>query len=135
MNDWLWFFPLAGGLWYWWDTLRTKEIARAAGRRACEQKGLQFLDDTVVRNRLRLKRNPRGQVQLQRRYDFEFTSDGERRYHGRIEVFGGRVTRIDMDAYRIADEQPDATVASHPATVHSIERGSASRPGNVTRIH
>jgi len=127
VNDWLWFFPLAGGLWYWWDTLRTKETARAAGRRACEQKGVQFLDDTVVRNRLRLRRNSRGQVQIQRRYDFEFTSDGERRYHGSIEVFGGRVGRIDMDAYRVPDGGDEAAVVA--------TSDGRPRPDNVTRIH
>ncbi|MCF6362613.1 MAG: DUF3301 domain-containing protein [Gammaproteobacteria bacterium] len=113
MNDWLWFFPLGGGLWYWWDTLRTREIARAAGRHACDRRQVQFLDDTVVRTRIRLRRNARGHLQLERRYDFEFASDGERRYHGQIDIFGSHVSRIDMEAYRFpagedgADGPPD----------------------------
>jgi len=127
VNDWLWFFPLGGGLWYWWDTLRTKEIARAAGRRACERVGVQFLDDTVVRSKLWLKRNTRGRMQLKRRYDFEFTSDGERRYHGSIEVFGSRIGRIDMDAYRVPDSA-GGTDTTTPAD-------DRPRPDNVTRIH
>lgn len=120
MNDWLWFFPLAAGVWYWWDTLRTKEIARAAGRGACERVNVQFLDDTVVRNKIWLRRNAQGRMQLKRRYDFEFASDGERRYHGSIEVFGVRVSKIDMDAYRATDESGPSVAGSN---------------GNVTRIH
>ncbi len=117
MNDWLWFFPLAGGFWYWWDTLRTREIARAAGRRACDQRQVQFLDDTVVCIRIRLRRNTRGHMQLERRYDFEFASDGERRYHGQIDIIGSHISHIDMEAYRFpAGDDGDKT-------------------DNVTRIH
>lgn len=120
MNDWLWFFPLAGGLWYWWDALRTREIARAAGRRACDHRQVQFLDDTVVRIRIRLRRSARGHIQLERRYDFEFASDGERRYHGQIDIYGSRVNRIDMEAYRF------------PA---GDDGEAGGKTDNVTRIH
>ena len=118
MNDWLWFLPLAAALWYWWDTLRTKEIARAAGRRACERVQVQFLDDTVVRNKIGLQRNSRGHMQLKRRYAFEFTSDGERRYHGEIEIFGVHVSRIDMDAYRIPSESNGQTNGESDNVTH-----------------
>jgi len=55
------------------------------------------------------------------------TSDGERRYHGSIEVFGSRIGRIDMDAYRVPDSA-GGTVTTTPAD-------DRPRPDNVTRIH
>ena len=36
------------GGWFWYDSLRAREHALRAGKGACENDGLQFLDDTVV---------------------------------------------------------------------------------------
>lgn len=104
MSDILWLVFLGAGLWYWWDTVRTKEIARGAGLRACRNANVQFLDDTVERKRLWLRRNTQGQVQLCRLYFFEFTSDGAERYQGRIVMFGQSLREVEMDAYRIPQE-------------------------------
>ena len=87
---------------YWWDMLRTKEVARSAGLKACERASVQFLDDTVVSKKFWLRRNPRGRIQLCRLYLFEFTSDGSKRYQGRIVLLGQKVSEVDMDAYRIS---------------------------------
>lgn len=103
LSDWLWLGVLVALLWYWWDTVRTKELARLAGLRACQQAQVQFLDDTVARRQIRLRRNTRGRMQLRRLYGFEFTSDGEHRYQGRIEMQGQQVRRVDMDPYRITE--------------------------------
>lgn len=102
-NTW-WLALLLLGVWYWWDTLRTKEAARLSGLHACQQAGVQFLDDTVQRKRLWLRRNQQGRLQLCRLYFFEFTSDGAQRYEGRIVVLGKQVQEVDMDAYRITTD-------------------------------
>jgi hypothetical protein len=107
MSNWLWFMALVGGLWYWWDTLRSKEFARYAGLRACRNASVQFLDDTVERKRIWLRRNERGRMQVCRLYFFEFTSDGEQRYQGRIVMLGPQVREVEMDAYRIPPEPGD----------------------------
>ncbi len=101
MGDGLLFLLLIAGLWYWWDTLRTKEIARSAGLNACQQASVQFLDDTVERKKLWLRRNRIGSLQLCRLYFFEFSSDGAERYQGRITMLGHKVREVEMDAYRI----------------------------------
>ncbi len=104
MSDFLWLLILGLGLWYWWDAIRTQEIAHSAGKRACQQAEVQILDDTVERKRQWLRRNSQGGIQLCRLYFFEFTSDGSERYQGRIVMFGQTVREIEMDAYRIPQE-------------------------------
>ena len=98
-----WFVALFIGLtfWYWWDTLKAKEVARIAGLNACRKISVQFLDDTVAQKKLWLQRDPVGRLQICRLYQFEFTSDGTERYKGRIVVLGKIISKIEMDAYRI----------------------------------
>jgi hypothetical protein len=104
MSDILWLASIGLGMWYWWDTVRTQELAREAGLRACQKAEVQFLDDTVERKRQWLRRNAHGRIQLCRLYFFEFTSDGNERYQGRIVMFGQALREVEMDAYRIPPE-------------------------------
>lgn len=87
--------------WLWWDGLGAKEIARGNCQRLCREREVLFLDDTVMLVRLRLRRDGHGQLRIFRRFQFEFTSDGERRYQGYVDMLGGRVIHTEMDAYRI----------------------------------
>ena len=48
---------LAAFGWFWLDSLRALEIARKAGKRACDEAHLQFLDDTVAGIALALVRD------------------------------------------------------------------------------
>jgi len=104
MSDILWLVTLGLGMWYWWDSIRTQELAREAGLRACQRANVQFLDDTVERKRQWLRRNTGGRIQICRLYFFEFTSDGSERYQGRIVMFGQALREVEMDAYRIPPE-------------------------------
>ena len=88
-------------IWYWLDSMRVKEIARRAGRRACEQDHVMFLDDTVVLRKLRLRRNRSGHLVAWRRYDFEFTSDGSCRYRGNIEMTGKVPGKVFLETHRL----------------------------------
>lgn len=81
--------------------MHCKEIARKAGKTACQQNQVQLLDDTVEKKKIWLRRNQLGRLQLCRLYLFEFTSDGTQRYQGRIVLAGQFVVDISMDAYRI----------------------------------
>jgi hypothetical protein len=80
-----------------WQANRAREIARRAGREACERVAVQFLDDTVVQRRWWLARDARGHLQLCRWYEFEFAVDGVRRARGEITLRGWRVTDIRLD--------------------------------------
>lgn len=85
----------------WWDGMGAKEIARASCLRHCREHDVLFLDDTVALASLRLRRASNGSVKIFRRFNFEFTSDGELRYQGYIELLGRNVMQLHMDAYRI----------------------------------
>ena len=87
-------------IWYWLDGMRAKEIATAAGARACKANDVYFLDETVVQTRVRPRRNRAGHIMLYREYRFEFTSDGAWRYRGIIHLHGNRVVATEMEPYR-----------------------------------
>ncbi|NOZ52409.1 MAG: DUF3301 domain-containing protein [Gammaproteobacteria bacterium] len=94
-------FLLVTITWYWWDTMLCKEIARKAGKDACDRANTQFLDDTVEKKKIWVRRNHLGKLELCRLFFFEFTSDGSQRYQGRIVILGKQVSELEMDAYRI----------------------------------
>ena len=61
---------------------------------------LQFLDDTLDAVKVRPCRHPKGFVQLCRTYEFEFSSDGDNRYTGYINLSGNAFETIDLGAYK-----------------------------------
>lgn len=87
----------AAGAWYWYSGLQAREQAVAAGRRACAEAGVQFLDDSVALRRLRLARNPDGQMQFQRDFHFEFSDTGDNRRPGVVRMLGERVEWVSLD--------------------------------------
>ena len=88
---------LAGLGWFWLSSMRVREHAVAAGRHACAEAGVQFLDDTVALTKTRLARNDLGQLQFVRLYRFEFSDTGDNRRPGNIRVMGKRIEFVDMD--------------------------------------
>lgn len=76
---------------YWWDTTRTNEIAMQSCRRICQKAGVQLLDATVSRQRVWLRRQPRGGVQICRLYSFEYSQDSQSRQFGYIVLLGHQV--------------------------------------------
>lgn len=99
--SWL-FIALAGILvWLWWDGLGAKEIAKATCQRLCREREVLFLDDTVALTRLRLRRDAGGNLRIYRRFGFEFTSDGEYRSQGYVDMVGAYVIHTEMEPYRI----------------------------------
>jgi len=85
---------LVTGLGYWLSATRSHELARAAGKRACQEAQVQLLDDTVEVIRVRVRRDPRGRLAFSRTYRFEFTDDGDRRYRGQVTVHGRHVQEL-----------------------------------------
>lgn len=99
--DYLLLFILAALLWFWFDSLRAIDIARAAGKRACSAADVQFLDDSVVGISLRLRRRDSGRLALRRIYRFEFSDTGDRRLEGEVLLLGGTVESVTMEPYRL----------------------------------
>ena len=98
---------------YWWDTTRTNEIAMQSCRRICQSSGVQLLDATVSRQRVWLRRHPRGGIQICRLYSFEYSQDSENRLFGYIVLLGHQV------------------VESKIGPSNAIEPGSGPEPGST----
>ncbi len=82
--------------WFWFDSLKAREVAVRAARTACESEGLLFLDDTVSSSGLKPSRDENGRFALQRAYDFEFSDTGNNRRPGSVVVLGRRVTLLNV---------------------------------------
>ena len=93
------FLALALLAWLWYDSMRAREHAVAAGAHACGRNGLQFLDETVECVSLRPARNESGQLVLRRIYRFEFSDNGNNRRAGSISMLGGEVESLTMEPF------------------------------------
>lgn len=91
---------LAAIVLWWLDSMRARETALKAGKRACQGEGVQFLDETLELRRLRLRRDGMGQLAFYREYRFEFSDTGDNRCEGKVVVHGGRTRSVELDAYR-----------------------------------
>ena len=85
--------------WLWFDSMRAREHAVAAGSRACERDQLQFLDETVECVSLRPVRDENGRITLRRVYRFEFSDNGNNRRGGSIVMMGGEVESLIMEPF------------------------------------
>ena len=85
---------------YWLDSIRAKENATKYAKEACKKVLLEFLDDTVLIKKVRLRRNTQGQLSIYREYEFEFSSTGEFRYKGRVRLLGKYLISVEMEPYQ-----------------------------------
>ncbi len=100
MTEWLFLLALAGIAWFWLDSHRVLDLARAAARQFCAAQGLQLLDDTVASTALRLERNDAGRLVIARTYRFEFSDTGDNRLAGSLVMLGRRVGPMHLQAFR-----------------------------------
>lgn len=84
---------LAG--WFWLDALRARELAVVLSRRACEKRGLQFLDQAVALRRMGLRWTGQG-LRLRRVYRFEFSEEGTGRRTGHLVLVGLRLQELSL---------------------------------------
>ena len=86
---------------YWWQSGDYKGRARDLATRHCAGLGLQLLDQSMVITGLWPTRGADGRLGFRRRYQFEFTSTGARRYQGRLTLIGKRLGGIELEAYQL----------------------------------
>lgn len=101
-------FALALVVFYLNDSWRAHERVRRIARRSCEQAGVQLLDGSVVRTWQRLAWRSAGPA-IQRRYRFEFATDGASRHVGEISLDGRRLRQVTLDLPqngRVLDGEP-----------------------------
>ncbi|MFZ2289082.1 MAG: DUF3301 domain-containing protein [Halopseudomonas yangmingensis] len=99
---------LAALLLYWiWRGLGLRDRALAQVRQHCNKADVQLLDESIALSRLRIARDAAGRINLVRRYIFEFTVTGERRYTGFIELHGNRLLRIELAPHPFPGGPPE----------------------------
>ncbi|MDH5784507.1 MAG: DUF3301 domain-containing protein [Chromatiales bacterium] len=82
--------------WYWYSGAQAREQVVQAARLACERHDQSLLDETVLLERLRPRRDRSGRMRWQREYSFEFSGVGEQRRRGTVVLFGGRITDLQL---------------------------------------
>lgn len=90
---------------FWWQSDKIKSTALNFVIQYCKQKNLQLLDQTMVLKGVWAVRGEEGGLIIRRRYAFEFTSTGEERYQGLIEIVGPKMTRIELQPHIIPENQ------------------------------
>ncbi|NOT83966.1 MAG: DUF3301 domain-containing protein [Methylococcaceae bacterium] len=98
---------ILAGLVYWSSAKTAQEFAHQAVKSRCQHLQLQMLDDYVALQRIRIKRNAQGRLEIIRSYGFEFSSTGNERYYGQIILSARQVQSIQFDAYRMPDLESD----------------------------
>lgn len=85
------------GAWLWADSMRAREAALDAGRRACDAEGVQFLDWTVAVVKMRVTRGSDGRLRIGRMYEFEFSDTGDNRLKGSITLLGSQLISLHLE--------------------------------------
>ncbi len=96
---------LGGLCWLWFDSLKARDAAIAATRRACESEGLLLLDDTVAIASLKPERDVEGHLKLRRVYEFEYSDTGNNRRKGSVAIRGSRILIINIGLRLVPDER------------------------------
>lgn len=95
MNNLLAILALLLLCWFWLDSLRARELATGICRAACEQRNLQFLDQTVALRHLAVRRTDAG-LRLRRVYRFDFSEEGIGRRGGYLVLLGLDLESISL---------------------------------------
>jgi len=82
---------IGSGIGFWWSSLRAREAAVAAAKLICQQRKVQFLDQTVALSGIRAVRLGTGSLGWRRNYRFEFTDDGARRDTASLTLDGNKL--------------------------------------------
>lgn len=87
-------------LWFWIDSMRAREAAVEAARRACAGDEVQFLDETVALAQIWLTRPGGGNLTLARVYTFEFSDTGNNRVSGWVQMTGAKLNTLHLPTQR-----------------------------------
>lgn len=90
---------------FWWRSDPIKRMAMKLVLQHCQEQNLQLLDQTMVLKGLWPQRGSNDSLRLRRRYAFEFTSTGEERYPGLIELHGYSLQRIELAPHILPEER------------------------------
>ena len=87
---------LVAAVWYWQDSLRSRELTLKRCRQICEQHNVQFLDQSVHVEKIRLGKTATNKLCIRRFYAFEFSVAGADRHDGVAVVANGRLEYLSL---------------------------------------
>jgi hypothetical protein len=85
----------------WSRQQRARSLALSRVKRQCETDALQLLDDTLILESMWFKWRKDNIPVLCRGYAFEFTSTGDERYAGYIQLEGYRIASLQLMPHRV----------------------------------
>lgn len=98
---------LAAAIGAWiWRAMGLHDHALQIARQHCKRAGVQLLDESVALTRLRPRRGRFGRPGVSRRYSFEFTVTGERRYPGFVELHGQTLIKVELAPHPFPADAP-----------------------------
>lgn len=86
---------IAGIVWFWMDSLKSREFATKRCHSFCVENGVQLLDQSIHLNKVFPARK-NGRLKLRRFYVFEFSIDGADRYNGVAVEFGNKIEYLSL---------------------------------------
>lgn len=82
-------------VWFWLDSARAREIATGICRVGCEQRQVQFLDQTVALRRLGLRWTRQG-LRIRRLFQFDYSEEGVGRRDGHVILVGIQLEEFSL---------------------------------------
>jgi len=89
--------------WLWLDSARARELAVGLAQRACNERGVQLLDQAVALRRLGLRWGPRG-LRFRRVYRFEFSEEGIGRHNGYLVLQGLELVDLSLGLPQLSED-------------------------------
>jgi hypothetical protein len=87
-------------IWFWLDSRRAHEFGVGLCRHLCEKHSVILLDETVILDKLKLRRNTSGRIVFERTYRFEYSDDIALRQHGELVMVGLEPVEISIGGQR-----------------------------------
>lgn len=95
MDVFLFILIIAGLVWLWVDSLRSREFATKRCQSFCTQNNVQLLDQSIhLKKMFPARKN--GRLKLRRFYQFEFSINGADRYHGVAVEFSNTIEYLSL---------------------------------------
>ena len=92
---------IAPVIFYIMHSVRLKEFANKVAAQHCASLEVQFLDQTVFLQKMRIARSTSGRLGIERHYHFEFTTTGEDRYRGEVILMGFKVLSVFLAPHKL----------------------------------
>lgn len=85
-------------VWFWLESMKSRDIAIQVARISCRQQELQLLDGTVTLQTIRLYYRNSDDYGLKRTYTFDYSGDGISRQTGCVVLYNNRVVSIVLQS-------------------------------------